>query len=268
MRATAALLLLLCSSLAQAFDHGTWNELLSDHVQWVRNGHASVVDYDALAQDREKLDDYLAALQLVGRESFDQWSGEKQLAFLINAYNAFTVDLILEHRNEGIDSIKDIGGWFRGPWSIRFFKLLERERTLDELEHKLIRGNYGEPSVHFALNCASVGCPALRPEAYTGEALNEQLADQRRRFLTDRRRNYYEPEESELVVSPLFGWYEDDFAAEYGSLRNYFAEFAELLTDSEAVRSLIAAGTVGIGYGEYDWALNTAANTPDKEKPE
>lgn len=269
MRTLIALTLLLCSSLAQAFDHGTWNELVSKHVQWVRDGHTSVVDYQGMAADREKLNDYLAEIQLVKKETFRNWSGEEQLAFLINAYNALTVDLVLEHY-EDIDSIKDIGGWFRGPWDIRFFTLLERERDLDELEHKLIRGNYDEPAVHFALNCASVGCPALRPEAYTGKKLNEQLVDQRRRFLGDRTRNYYEEGENDIVLSPIFGWYEDDFIAEYGSIRRFVVTYAELLADSEEAQRYLVdrAPGVGIGYGDYDWSLNILANTPTAEKEE
>lgn len=269
MRFAAAAFLLVLSGLAQAFDHGTWDSLLSDHVQWVRDGHASVVDYEGLAADREQLDRYLTAIQRVGKEEFRQWSGEEQLAFLINAYNAFTADLVLEHYGD-IDSIKDIGGWFRGPWDIRFFKLLERERSLDELEHTLIRGNYDEPAIHFAVNCASVGCPALRPEAYTGEKLNEQLADQRRRFLSDRTRNYYEAGENDVVLSPLIGWYEDDFIAEYGSIRRFVVQYSDLLTDSEEAQKYLVdrAAGVGIGYGDYDWSLNTLANTPLKESGE
>lgn len=112
------------------------------------------------------------------------------MAFLINAYNAATVALILTRYPE-LDSIKELGSLLRSPWKRRFVDLLGARRSLDDIEHELLREapDFAEPRIHFAVNCASLGCPALRPEAYEAERLEAQLADQTRRFLRDRSRN-------------------------------------------------------------------------------
>ena len=180
-------LLLLVASPLLAFDHQRWDRLLAEHVQWQRSGVATGVDYPGFRADRAALDQYLQALSQVSGADFQRWSKDEQLAFLINAYNAFTIDLIL--RQDSLpDSIRDIGSFFSGPWDQRFFTLLGETRTLDEVEHEMIRGNPAlmDPRIHFAVNCASVGCPALRPEAYRAETLEQQLADSTRRFLSDR----------------------------------------------------------------------------------
>lgn len=121
----------------------------------------------------------------VDQLEFDQWSTRQQLAFLINAYNAWTVELILEKWPD-IDSIKDLGGIFSSPWRKEFISLLGEKRSLDNIEHDLIRGSgrYQDPRIHFAVNCASIGCPALRAEAYTGAKINQQL-DQQNFYLTE-----------------------------------------------------------------------------------
>ena len=112
---------------------------------------------------------YLAATSAVSRAEFDRWVPADQLAFLVNAYNAWTVQLVLQGYPK-IASIRDLGSLLQSPWKKRFVPLLGETRSLDEIEHSLIRGSgrYREPRAHFALNCASVGCPALRPEAYVG----------------------------------------------------------------------------------------------------
>lgn len=253
----AVFCLLLVSGMAHAFDHSTWDELLESHVRWIRGGHASVVDYQGMAADIEKLNRYLAHLSAVDKQTFKRFTHDEKLAFLINAYNAFTVKLIL--MQEGLpESIRDIGGWFSGPWEQAFFTLLGEKRTLDELEHQMIRGNPNlmDPRIHFALNCASVGCPALRPEAYTAEQLDEQLADQTRRFLSDPRRNRYDASSNTLEISPIFDWYRQDFVQAAGSLSNYLARYADALGVPETKRDALSAGEIPIEFLEYDWSLN------------
>ena len=173
--ALSTLLIVIMAGLATpalAFDHQQWDDLLGAHVSEHRDGVASAVDYDGMASDQAALDDYLARLSAVDNATFKGFSDAEKLAFLINAYNAFTVKLILKQDSRP-DSIRDIGSIFSGPWSQRFFTLLGEERTLDELEHQMIRGNPSlmDPRIHFAVNCASIGCPALRREAYLGARL-------------------------------------------------------------------------------------------------
>jgi hypothetical protein len=248
--------------LVQAFDHshGTWDTLLKRHVVLISEGNGSQVDYAGMLSDRAALDTYLASLSAVTESEYQSWSKPQHLAFLINAYNAFTVELILT-RYPDIHSIKELGSLFRSPWKQRFFTLLGQERHLDELEHTLIRapGVFNEPRIHFALNCASVGCPMLRNEAYTAERLDAQLQDSLRRFLSDRSRNRFDPTSGRLQVSKIFDWYGEDFEQGHQgitSLQALFGKYAELLTDSSASRRRIAGGDYRLEFLDYDWRLN------------
>ncbi|HEX5678595.1 MAG TPA: DUF547 domain-containing protein, partial [Alcanivorax sp.] len=257
--ALAGLLVVSLGGLAApalAFDHQQWDRLLDKHVSWRRDGVASAVDYDGMADDAAGLNQYLQRLSDVDMETFDDFSDDQKLAFLINAYNAFTVKLILKQESRP-DSIRDIGSIFSGPWSQRFFTLLGKERTLDELEHQMIRGNPAlmDPRIHFAVNCASVGCPALRPEAYTGEKLDAQLADSTRRFLSDRRRNRYDADSEVLRVSSIFDWYEEDFEDSAGSLGDYLLQYADILALPPRTRRGLEAGDLPIRFLDYDWSL-------------
>ncbi len=259
------LLLLGPATALAAFDHGhaAWDRLLAEHVSWVRGGVASRVDYAGLQRDREALQAYLGELSAVSPEQFQGWSRDQRLAFLINAYNAFTVELILTEYPE-IDSIKDLGGWFSSPWKQRFFTLLGEERHLDWIEHERIRapGVYNEPRIHFAVNCASIGCPALRPDAFTAQRLDAQLQDSTERFLADRTRNRYAPEDNALEVSSIFDWYAEDFERGWlgiDSVRGFLAGYAEQLADAPEHRSRIQARETGLDYLDYDWELNDTA---------
>ncbi|WP_097459832.1 DUF547 domain-containing protein [Mangrovitalea sediminis] len=238
--------------------HAAWTQLLRKHVTWIRDGHASVVDYAGFKRDQPALEAYLATLSAVPKATFERWTRDQQLAFLINAYNAFTVDLILRHY-PGIKSIKDIGSWFSSPWSIRFFTLLDGKRTLDDVEHKLIRPVYRDPRVHMALNCASKGCPALRPEAYEADRLDAQLNDSVRRFLGDRPRNRYNASAGELQVSKIFDWYGDDWqnnAVGFHGIKDLFARYAEVLAQKPAAIQRIRQQEVPVEFLDYDWSLN------------
>ena len=245
----------------QGFDreHAAWTALLASHVRWNAAGIASTVDYAGVARDRAALDAYRAALAAVTRNELDAWPEADRLAFLVNAYNAHTIALVLT-RYPDLASIKDLGGWITSPWKQRFFELLGEPRSLDDVEHRMIRGGVGarEPRVHFALNCASVGCPALRPEAYRGDALEAQLADQTRRFLSDRTRNRFDAAAGRLEVSKIFDWYGDDFVRAAGSVGRFLAPHAALLSDDAGARVNIEAAAVPIVFLDYDWALNDA----------
>jgi hypothetical protein len=242
-----------------AFDrmHADWTALLARHVRWNAAGTATTVDYAGFARERTALDAYRAALGSVSSKDFAAWSATDRIAFLVNAYNAQTVALVLT-RYPDVTSIKDLGGWITSPWKERFFPLLGETRSLDDVEHGLLRGGVGvdEPRIHFALNCASIGCPALRPEAYRGDVLDAQLADQARRFLSDRTRNRWDPSSARLEVSQIFEWYQKDFARAAGSVAAFLGRYAEQLSDEPAVRARIAAGDATVTFLEYDWRLN------------
>ncbi len=255
------MLVMLCAALltpiANAeFEHTAWQQLLVKHVYVLREGRASQVDYRGMASDRQSLADYLSQLAKVTESEYQAWTPPQQLAFLINAYNAWTVELILRHYPD-IDSIRDIGGWFGSPWKQEIVALLGKTRSLDELEHQMIRPHFREPRIHFAVNCASVGCPALLPEAYRGEQLDKQLEAATKAFLADRQRNALR--QGRLSVSRIFDWYAGDFAQGWrglGSLREFLAHYGEALGLTPLQRQALRDGQLRIVYGDYDWRLN------------
>ncbi len=255
-RALLILLCLLWTNLALAFDHGAWDSLLKRHVQPVRGGVATEVDYAGMARDRVALKAYLDGLAAVRNEEFSRWPKPERLAFLINAYNAWTVELILTAWPD-VKSIKDLGTLFRSPWKKEFIPLLGATRSLDDIEHGLIRakGVYAEPRIHFAVNCASIGCPALRPEAYTAARLEAQLADATRLFLSDRSRNRLEG--GEFKLSSIFKWYGEDFERA-GGLNRFLAAQGEALGLAETQRQALRDGRLEIDFLDYDWRLNRA----------
>lgn len=260
-RIVLVLLLALQSAFAQAaaFDQTAWDALLKKHVTPLRNGQATQVDYAGFSTDRGQLKKYLAAVSAVAPAEFDHWDRPSQLAFLINAYNANTVELILTAYPD-LASIKDLGSLLRSPWKKRFIPLLGETRSLDDIEHGLIReaGHYAEPRIHFAANCASVGCPALRAEAYAGERLDAQLEDAVRSFLSDRTRNRIEG--NALKVSSIFKWYRGDFEKGWrgtNTLGGFFALYRQPLELDDKAVDLLKAGKMDIEFLDYDWRLNS-----------
>ena len=241
------------------FSHEIWNDLLTRLVSLSADGTASRVDYEGFAESRQKLAAYLNELASVSKLDFDRWPVAEQLAFLINAYNAWTVELILEHY-PGIESIRDIGFLPGAAWRLRIVELLGRKMSLDNLEHDIIRGwnRFHEPRIHFAVNCAAVGCPPLSNRAFGGATLNDQLDRNTRYFLKDRSRNY--AIRGDLYVSPIFRWYREDFQDGWGgyeSLPAFLAEYGEALGLSEAQKGALMSGRIRIRFSRYDWSLNS-----------
>ncbi len=258
----AALLLPVPMIKADEFDlsHRPWTELLAKHVVLIDQKRASHVAYRDLQADSGRLQDYLAALSSVPATEFAAWDKRDRLAFLINAYNAFTLKLILT-RYPKLESIKDLGSLFRSPWKQRFFTLFGQEQSLDDIEHGTIRkpGAFDDPRIHMAVNCASIGCPMLREEAYVGARLDAQLDEQVGRFLSDRTRNRYSASSNALEVSSIFKWYAEDFSRGYRGIRSvqaFLATHAEHLADRPADQALIRTEQAPIAYLDYDWRLN------------
>lgn len=245
-------------SWADGVDHSPWNHLLQAHVVSDNGGQSTRVNYQGMADQHLVLDRYLMTLAHVQPNDFDQWSANEQLAFLINAYNAWTVALILTEWPE-LTSIKDLGSWFRSPWRKAFIPLFGKTVTLDHIEHELIRGSgrYNNPLIHVAVNCASIGCPPLRAEAYTGDQLDTQLQEQTRRFLSNTRQNHLTGDT--LAVSSIFKWYRDDFEQGwlgFHRLEDFFLTYATALSLPEDVVKRLQAGTQDIEFQDYDWRLN------------
>ena len=245
-----------------AFDHrhAVWDGLLKQHVVVAPGGNASALRYAGMLRQHDTLRGYLAALSAVTAQEYEHWSRSQQLAFLINAYNAFTVELVLT-RYPALKSIKDLGGLLQSPWKKKFFHLLGQPRSLDGLEHDLMRapGVFDDPRIHVVLVCASVGCPMLRNEAYVAERLEAQLDDALRRFLSDRTRNRFDAASGTLAVSKIFDWYRKDFERGhkgYDSLQTLFGRHAEQLATTPKAQAELRAGNYRLEFLDYDWALN------------
>ena len=258
----AALGCVAAAARADGFDatHTAWSVLLRRHVRQQPGGHATRLHYAGMAADRAELRRYLAALSAVPMRDFSAWPKAERQAFLLNAYNAFTVELVLG-RYPGLASIRDLGSLFSTPWKRRWIPLLEAEVSLDDIEHAMLRqrGAYDDPRVHFAANCASVGCPALREEAYAAATLDAQLDDQARRFMSDRSRNRWNAAKERLELSKIFDWYGEDFRLGHrgiASLPAFAARHADVLADDASARERIRGGKVAIAFLDYDWALN------------
>ncbi|MES9970605.1 MAG: DUF547 domain-containing protein [Candidatus Thiodiazotropha sp.] len=241
-----------------AFDHGAWDALLRQTVVTQSEGEATSVDYSSLRGERSRLKAYLNSLSHVDQSSFEAWSKPEQLAFLINAYNAWTLELILT-RYPDLESIKDLGGFFSSPWKKAFIPLFGGKHSLDDIEHGMIRqpGRYDDPRIHFAVNCASIGCPALRPEAYTGGRLDEQLQQQAELFLADMTRNRYTGDG--FQVSSIFKWYREDFERgwlDIDSLTDFFLRYRASFGLTEADAERLRQTKVRIKFLDYDWRLN------------
>ena len=244
---------------AAAFDHSRWNGLLINNVEVLEGGKITKVDYRGMAKERTELADYLKQLSQVSHAQFDAWPKAEQLAFLINAYNAWTVEFILT-RYPDLQSIKDLGSLFRSPWSKKIVFLFGEKLSLDDLEHGLIRGSgrYNDPRIHFAVNCASIGCPALKNQAYRGELLEEQLDEATRLFLSDRSRNRLR--NGELQISSIFKWYREDFELGYrgaNSLPEFLSLYKDSLGLSKTEVDALAADKIAITFLDYDWTLNS-----------
>ena len=265
MRRFALLLAaLLAAAPALAFDHAhkAWDDLLHRHVRYLAGGNASRVDYAGMAKDHAALRAVLADYAKVARAEFDAWTPAQQQAFLINDYNALTIEKILT-RYPDIKSIRDFGTFFGNPWKDKFFALFGEPSALDTIEHEILRkpGLYDEPRVHFAVVCASIGCPMLRNEAFTADKLESQYQDGMTRFLSDRTRNRYDPASGKLEVSMIFKWYGGDFEKGhkgFTSVKQALGKFAEQLADKPEDRARVREQKAEVSFLDYDWSLNDA----------
>ena len=265
MKRFLAILAFLVAALpAAAIDpsYKAWDDLLKKHVRYVQNGNASRVDYAGFARDRAQLKAVLDDWQKVTRAEFDGWTKPQQQAFLMNAYNAFTIEKILG-RYPDIKSIRDYGSVFGNPWKDKFFTLFGQPAYLDLIEHETLRkeGVYDDPRVHVSVVCASIGCPMLRNEAFVADRLDAQMEDGMRRFLSDRTRNRYNPETRKLEVSKIFDWYGKDFEKGhkgYSSVKQTFSRYADLLADKPEDRAIVRDQKADVAFLDYDWSLNDA----------
>jgi hypothetical protein len=206
------------------------------------------VDYKGLKRDEAALDGYIASL---GRTPLADLERDEKLALLINAYNAFTLRLILDHYP--VDSIKDIAS--RKRWKDQRWRIGSLTLSLDEIDHEHIRPKFAEPRIHFALVCAAIGCPKLRNEAYQAARLDEQLEDQARYMHSHDRWFRYEPGAKTVFLTKLYDWYGSDFEQAAGSVLQFAARYSMPLREARD-----KGAKPRIEWLDYDWKLNDAKN--------
>ena len=230
--------------------HALFDEVLKEFT--VVKYKTVFIDYKRLSRDTKKLDRYLKQLESISYIDLQKLSREKRLAFWINSYNAYTFKLVAN--KYPIDSIKDIKSgdfWNRlfrkGPWKLKFIPMFGMKMSLDDIEHGVLRPKYNEPRIHFAINCASIGCPPLRREAFVHDRIEEQLEDSTINFLKDK--NYNEVQDDEMEVSKVFKWFGEDFEKKYGSVQNFIIEKLKLPKKE-----------YDLDYKSYDWDLNDTKN--------
>ena len=234
---------------AQLFDHSAFDALLKQHVV---NG---MVNYDAF-KAAPSFAPYLAAIAAQDPAGLPR---DEQLAFWINAYNAYTIQLIVTHDEK--ESIRNINKTLflklKGPWAEPLAKVGGKDYTLDDIEHKIIRPTYKEPRIHLALVCAAMGCPPLRGEAYTGAKLEAQLQDQGVQFITKSpTKNRVDVASKTLYHSMIFGYYKEDFG---GSVKES-AKFLAKWFPEGAEKALLLSGDFKAVQTDYDWTLNSQVN--------
>lgn len=261
---------------AARFDHAIWDDLLRQHVYMVNQGQASVVDYFNFSAHRGQLSRYLSQLSQIKKSDFSNWDKSEQLAFLINAYNAFTIDMILRtqstfpqdryYKPRNLRDKLQLISRIKNQQKINFIPLLGEILSLSELEDDFIRrpGNYDEPRIHFALNRASIDYPALRNRAYSGIDLEQQLESATRAFLSDRSRNRLDEVTGKLEVSEIFNWYKRDFERGWqgwSNLSQFFTQYRDSLADTAHTKELLATDNFYIRFLEFNWILNKKLRT-------
>ena len=219
-------------------DHSIFADLLK---KYVKNGR---VDYAGFKSEETKLDKYLKILEVVDSKSL---SKDEQFAFYANAYNAWTIKLILSGYPE-VKSIKDLGSLFQSPWKKEIVRIEGDVVTLDNVEHDILRPRFKDPRVHFAINCAAISCPPLRREPFQGDILNSQLDDSTRSFLNDP--TSYKIDGNKFYVSRIFKWFGEDFDHDVLSFYQKYAD-GDLKQKLSENRKKIQ-----IKYLDYDWSLN------------
>ncbi len=220
--------------------HQEWDELLHKFVD-----NKGMVNYKGFIAENARLQQYLEQLSNNPPDKAS-WSKEEQLAYWINAYNAYTIALIIEHYP--LSGIKDIGSsiqipFVNSPWDIKFIEIGGKKIDLNNIEHSILRKEFDEPRIHFAIVCASLSCPQLRNEAFTAASLNTQLDEQAYAFINDHFRNEIASESIE--VSEIFQWFTGDFTKN-GTLIDFLNKYSKVTIQPD----------VAVTYKKYDWMLN------------
>lgn len=237
-------------------DHRAWDALLAGRVVQGTGGVALVRYGRFGAAERQALDGYLAALQAVAVSRLNR---DEQFAYWVNLYNALTVKVILD--NYPVETIRDIdispGLFSNGPWGAELVEVEGEALSLDDIEHRILRPIWQDPRIHYAVNCASIGCPDLRATAWTAEGLDAALDEAARRYVNHPRGA--DVRGGRLYVSSIYDWFEEDFGDSEAGVIAHLRQYAASGLKNRLV------GIRDIEDDEYDWTLNDAAPRPRAE---
>ncbi len=241
------------ANVTTTFSYQDYEKVLKTYVN-----SQGLVDYENLQANRNTLDEFNQALGAISPNVYNSWSETEKIAFLINAYNSFTLQSIID-QNPLKKSIRNIPG----VWKIRKFKLAGESQTLDNIEHDILRKKFNEPRIHAALVCAAISCPPLRNEPYLPEKIDSQLEDQVNKFLASPHGLRIERDNNRVYISSIFKWFGEDWLTTY-SVENKFSGnkkekavlnfISQHLSPSE--REYLEKGQYKISYLDYDWSLN------------
>lgn len=234
------LTIIFCFStmVANAIDHSQFDFILKNYVK------DGFVEYTKLNENEKDLAKFRNYLSELNNAKIDKLSEKEKLVLWINAYNAYTIELILT--NLPVKSIKKIGNLINGPWDQNICKVGGETYTLNHIEHKILRVEFKEPRIHFAIVCASISCPKLLSNAFTTENLEELLDEAGSDFINDSTKNMFDAKENVLKASKIFSWFGEDFESMNGTIGvwNKYTKSQPISKDSD------------IDFMDYDWGLN------------
>ncbi len=232
---------------AQTLDHSAWDRLLEAYIKPDGDGLNRFAYDEVTAADKAALEDYIGTLSETRISGFGR---PEQMAYWINLYNALTIKVILDHYP--VESIRDIDtspGWFAdGPWGEELVTVEGEAITLDDIEHRILRPIWRDPRIHYAVNCASVGCPNLQERAFTGENTEALLEAGARAYINSPRGVQFE--DGALQVSSIYVWFAEDFGESDEAIIEHLKRYAEPPLASTLERAEEIDGH------DYDWRLN------------
>ncbi|MBI2645929.1 MAG: DUF547 domain-containing protein [Deltaproteobacteria bacterium] len=226
-------------------EHEEWSQILKTYVQDGRVQYKKL--HETWKNENHILKIYLKKLDSYSKKEVEAWNKNDQMAFYINAYNAYTIALILDHYP--VKSIKDIGTVLKSPWDLDIVHLFKENHTLNWIEHEVLRPVFKDPRVHAAVNCASKSCPKLQSQAFMGDTLSNQLDSALKEFIADTSKNQFDTQNNFAKFSKIFKWYGDDFSP---SVPQFLVSFAP----TDGVKKLLKDKDLKIDYLDYDWSLN------------
>ena len=249
---------LLCGARLEAFDHGRWQRILENHVSgdgWV--------DYRAI--EKEAKGELAAYLKELGKASVDDFKSDaERKAFWINAYNAICMRKLLDH--DLPDEVPHAFFFGKNIFTERTYRIAGKLRSLDDIEHGILRKKFDDNRLHATLVCGASSCPRLRTEAYTAERLDEQLDEECRQWVSvgktkkGHRKNYLDRKKKTFYASKILDWYQEDFGDSEAGVLKFLRKYA-----SESDAKFLGETKVRIRYRDYDWHLNSKPAEPEPD---